>query len=93
MSSVSKKTTFNRVFKEETVSFLSLYPNKTIGDKIKLLRIKSGLTYNQFAKKAQVAVMTIYRWENNERIPSDKYLNQLINNFNLNKDYFNLNDK
>lgn len=93
MSSINKKTTFNRVFKEETVSFLSLYPNKTIGDKIKLLRIKSGLTYNQFAKKAQVAVMTIYRWESNERIPSDRYLNQLINNFNLNKDYFNLDNK
>lgn len=92
MSSVSKKTTFNRVFKEKTMSFLSLCPNKTIGDKIKLLRIKSGLTYNQFAKKAQVAVMTIYRWESNERIPSDKYLKQLIKNFRLNDDYFSKKD-
>ncbi|MDQ0149107.1 hypothetical protein ACFO6R_05855 [Eubacterium multiforme] len=58
---MNRKATFNQVFKEETVSFLSLYPNKTIGNKIKLLRIKSGLTYNQFVKKAQVSVMTIYR--------------------------------
>lgn len=85
---MNKKTTFNQVFKDKTISVLSLYPNKTLGDKIKLLRLKSGLTYNQFAKKAGISVMSIYRWENNERIPSKKYINQIIKNFDLNDDYF-----
>ena len=90
MSRVNKKTTFTRIFKDETLSFLSLYPDNTIGDKIRLLRIKSGLSYNEFAKKAEVGTMTIYRWESNQRIPNEKYLNLLINNFNLSKDYFNI---
>ena len=32
--------------------------------------------------------MTIYRWETSERIPNEKYLKQLVENFNLNKYYF-----
>ncbi|MGG7077593.1 helix-turn-helix domain-containing protein [Clostridium sardiniense] len=87
---MNKRTTFNQIFESKNISLLSIYPDKTIGDKIKLLRLKSGLSYNEFAKKANVGTMTIYRWESNQRIPNKQYLNQLINNFNLSKNYFDI---
>lgn len=89
MCRVNKRTTFNQIFESKNISLLSIYPDKTIGDKIKLLRLKSRLSYNEFAKKANVGTMTIYRWESNQRIPNNQYLNQLIANFKLPQDFFN----
>ncbi|NGT65600.1 helix-turn-helix transcriptional regulator [Clostridium perfringens] len=85
---MNKRTTIHNILSDEELSIIDNLPNKTIGDKIKILRVSTGLNYNDFAKKAKVGTMTIYRWETNERSPSEKYLNQLINNFNLNKNYF-----
>lgn len=90
MCRVNKRTTFNQIFEAKNISLLSIYSDKTIGDKIKLLRLKSGLSYNEFAKKANVGIMTIYRWESNQRIPKKQSLDKLISNFNLPKDYFNI---
>lgn len=88
MSNMNKRTTIHNILSDEELSIIDNLPNKTIGDKIKILRVSTGLNYNDFAKKAKVGTMTIYRWETSERLPSEKYLNQLINNFNLNKNYF-----
>ncbi|WP_460294046.1 helix-turn-helix domain-containing protein [Clostridium sardiniense] len=87
---MNKRTTLNQIFESKNISLLSIYSDKTIGDKIKLLRLKSGLSFNEFAKKANVGTMTIYRWESNQRIPKKQYLDKLISNFNLPKDYFNI---
>ncbi|WP_158524095.1 helix-turn-helix domain-containing protein [Clostridium perfringens] len=85
---MNKKTTFNDILSDKEISLLDLLPNKTIGDKIKMLRLSTGLNYNDFARKAKLGTMTIYRWEISERIPNEKYLKQLVENFNLNKYYF-----
>ncbi|MBO3420193.1 helix-turn-helix domain-containing protein [Clostridium perfringens] len=85
---MNKKTTINSILVNNELSILDSLPSETIGDKIKKLRINTGLNYNDFARKAKVGTMTIYRWETGIRIPSTKYLNQLIKNFNLNKNYF-----
>ncbi|HAT4309304.1 TPA: helix-turn-helix transcriptional regulator [Clostridium perfringens] len=85
---MNEKTTLNNILSDKKLFLLDTLPNKTIGDKIKRLRISSGLNYNAFARKAKVGTMTIYRWETGERIPNEKYLKQLIKNLNLNENYF-----
>lgn len=80
---MNKTTVFNEIFNQKEKSILDIYNNETIGDKIKLLRIKSGLTYNQFAKKIGVSVMTIYRWERGLRTPSNIYLDIISKKFNI----------
>lgn len=88
MSSMNKKTIINDILSNKELSIIDILPNETIGDKIKKLRISNGLNYNDFAKKARVGTMTIYRWENGLRVPDYKYLNQLITKFNLDENYF-----
>ncbi|KXA04236.1 helix-turn-helix domain-containing protein [Clostridium perfringens] len=85
---MNKKTTINNILSSKELSVIDILPNETIGDKIKKLRISTGLNYNDFAKKARVGTMTIYRWETDERNPSEDYLKQLIKNFNLDENYF-----
>ncbi|WP_415330997.1 helix-turn-helix domain-containing protein [Clostridium perfringens] len=87
---MNKKTTIDNILSYREFSLIDNLPNETIGDKIKRLRISTGLNYNDFAKKAQVGTMTIYRWEKGERFPTEKHLKQLINNFNLKNEYFKL---
>ncbi|WP_283697041.1 helix-turn-helix domain-containing protein [Clostridium perfringens] len=86
---MNKRTTVDNILSDEELSIIDNLPNKTIGDKIKRLRLLSGLNYNDFARKAKVGTMTIYRWENGQRIPDEKYLKQLTKTFNLVKNYFN----
>ncbi len=88
MSSMNKKTTIDNILSNEEVSIFDNLPNETIGDKIKKLRISSRLNYNDFARKAEVGTMTIYRWETGDRVPNDIYLERLVKNFNLDEDYF-----
>ena len=88
MFSMNKKTTINDILSNKELSIIDILPNETIGDKIKRLRISTGLNYNDFAKKARVGTMTIYRWENGLRVPDYKYLNKLITKFNLDENYF-----
>ncbi len=83
---MNKTTVFNEIFNQKEKSILDIYNNETIGDKIKLLRIKSGLTYNQFAKKIGVSIMTIYRWEKGIRIPNNIHLDIIKQNFNISLD-------
>ncbi|EDT14091.1 helix-turn-helix domain-containing protein [Clostridium perfringens] len=85
---MNKRTTINDILPNKELSIIDIIPNETIGDKIKRFRISTGLNYNDFAKKARVGTMTIYRWETGERNPSEDYLKQLIKNFNLDENYF-----
>lgn len=85
---MNKRTTINDILSNKELSIIDILPNETIGDKIKRLRISTGLNYNDFAKKAKVGTMTIYRWETGKRTPNKNYLNQLIQNFSINKNYF-----
>lgn len=85
---MNKRTTINDILSNKELSIIDILPNETIGDKIKRLRISTGLNYNDFAKKAKVGTMTIYRWETGKRIPNKNYLNQLIQNFSINENYF-----
>ncbi|MDK0978024.1 helix-turn-helix transcriptional regulator [Clostridium perfringens] len=85
---MNKKTTINDILSNKELSIIDILPNETIGDKIKILRLSTGLNYNDFARKAKLGTMTIYRWEISKRIPNEKYLKQLVENFNLNKYYF-----
>ena len=85
---MNKRTTINNILSDEELSIIDNLPNKTIGDKIKRLRISTGLSYNDFSRKAKVGIMTIYRWETGKRIPDENYLNQLIQNFSINENYF-----
>ena len=85
---MNKRTTINDILSNKELSIIDILPNETIGDKIKRLRISTGLNYNDFAKKANVGTMTIYRWETGKRIPNKNYLNQLIQNFSINENYF-----
>ena len=85
---MNKKTTINDLLSNKELSIIDILPNETIGDKIKILRLSTGLNYNDFARKAKLGTMTIYRWEISKRIPNEKYLKQLVENFNLNKYYF-----
>lgn len=87
---MNKKTTLNNVLYDKEFYIADSLPNETIGDKIKKLRISTGLNYNDFAKKAKVGTMTIYRWETGERVPNNIYLNQLIEIFKLEKYYFKI---
>lgn len=87
---MNKTTVFNEIFNQKEKSILDIYNNETIGDKIKLLRIKSGLTYNQFAKKIGVSIMTIYRWEKGIRIPNDIYLDIIAQKFNIDLMHINV---
>ncbi|HDD70671.1 MAG TPA: XRE family transcriptional regulator, partial [Candidatus Woesearchaeota archaeon] len=41
--------------------------NLSIGEKIKLVRIASGLSLEQFARKIGVRRSTVYNWENAKR--------------------------
>ena len=43
--------------------------NKHFGDKLKELRVKSGLTQSELAEKSGVTVASLSRWENGTRSP------------------------
>lgn len=48
-----------------------------LGEQIKELRIKLGLTQEEFAHRLGVTLCTVNRWENNKSIPSRLAIRQL----------------
>lgn len=73
-----------------TTSLSNQLPENTIGKKIKKLRTSLGLTQKQFGKKINRAVTTIANWENGYRIPPKDILINVINLYNLDKNYFKI---
>jgi len=47
------------------------------GEQVKVLRLKLGLTQEDFAHRLGVTLCTVNRWENNKSIPSRLALKQL----------------
>jgi transcriptional regulator with XRE-family HTH domain len=62
--------------------------NKTVGDKIKFLRIQSGLSQEELGKHLYFSNRTISNWENNLREVSMDNLSKLAAYFNVNVSYF-----
>lgn len=60
----------------------------TIGEKIKRLRKKRGLTQKQLAQDANIAVISLQQYESNKRIPSTKQLIKIANAFLVPVDFF-----
>lgn len=61
---------------------------KTMGEKIKELRIKKRLTQQELADKIGVSYTTISLYESGSRKPSFKALNKLAKVFEVNEAYF-----
>ena len=58
-----------------------------IGNKIKELRTKEGLTQKELADKLYVSYQAVSRWENNEVEPSIQTVKQIAQIFNVSLDY------
>lgn len=65
----------------------------TIGEKIKTLRKKTGMTQEALAKKLDVIQQQIHRWESGGRNPSLKTLTKLSKIFNVSLDTLILDGK
>lgn len=52
---------------------------KAIGERLRTLRKKRGLTARQLADEIGVSYTTIYRWENGDRIPDGFNMGKLMN--------------
>ena len=59
----------------------------SIGEKIKQLRLKKGVTQKQIAEYLQVTTVTLQRFEYGDRRPSLDTLIKLCNFFNVSADY------
>lgn len=66
----------------------SIIPDKTIGDKIKKLRVSLGLTQLQFSKSIHCGFGTVTKWEQNLNSPSIKHLNEICAIYKLSCNYF-----
>jgi transcriptional regulator with XRE-family HTH domain len=56
---------------------LSLYPDRTLGERIKKWRLERGLFQRNLAKLIGVDEMTIVNWEKGRTKPTKKNLEQL----------------
>lgn len=92
MSSIIESAIFRDIFTNYTYNIdYSLYndlPENTINEKIKKLRLVKGLTQLQFAKSINRGFGTVTKWEQNLTFPDLKALNDIINIYNLPKDFF-----
>jgi transcriptional regulator with XRE-family HTH domain len=61
---------------------------KTIGERIKQLRNRNGLTQNELASHMSVGNSTISNWESDRRLPSINELNRMARVFNVSLDVF-----
>ena len=52
---------------------------KTIGERLKKLRIERGMSTRDLADEVGVSFTTIYRWENGDRIPDGFNMGKLMN--------------
>lgn len=78
------KATFNKLRfpPEETIDsfqYDDVKDAKTIGERLKTLRIERGMTARDLADEIGVSYTTIYRWENGDRIPDGFNMGKLMN--------------
>ena len=55
----------------------SLYPDRTLGDRIKKWRLERGLFQVDLAKRIGVSEMTIVNWEKGRTKPKEKNIEKL----------------
>lgn len=65
-----------------------MLPENTIGQKLKKLRLRLGLTQSQFGKSINKALTTIANLENGYRMPTNDILESIIRLYKLDKNYF-----
>ena len=58
-----------------------------IGDKIKELREKNGLTQSYLARRLQISRSAVNAWEMGISVPSTQYIVELASYFNVSTDY------
>lgn len=94
MCTVYNSDTFKEVFTPITFNIneviASTLPDKTVGDKIRKLRVSLGLSQLQFAKSIHRGFGTIAKWEQNLTIPKPDILSEIISLYNLPNSYFNI---
>lgn len=59
-----------------------------MGERMKYLRVKAGLTQHEVARKMHVGFATYNRWENYKTFPSAPQLKKLAEIFGCNMDDF-----
>ncbi|WP_301215740.1 DNA-binding transcriptional regulator, partial [uncultured Clostridium sp.] len=94
MYKVYNSDTFKEVFylliiniNEVLASNLS---DKTIGNKIRKLRVNLGLTQLQFAKFINRGFVTVTKWEQNMTTSKPYALSKIISIYNLPNSYFDI---
>lgn len=60
---------------------------ETIGDRIRKLRIESGMSQREFAKAVYVARNTVYRWERSKSVPYAHDVQHIAERFGVSCDY------
>lgn len=60
----------------------------TVGEKIKELRKKSGISQEQLAEAVHVSRQTISSWEKGQKLPTKKNIEKVVVFFNIKEDYF-----
>lgn len=92
MCKVITSDTFKEVFSplifNINKALASTIHDNTIGDKIRKLRVSLGLTQLQFAREIHRGFGTVTKWEQNLAVPRLNMLNEIINIYKLDKDYF-----
>ena len=66
---------------------------KKIGMRIKLHRVKMGLTQTELAKKVGAGQATVNDWESGKKLPSLSKAYMLCEIFNVEMDFFDLKEK
>lgn len=60
---------------------------ETIGDRIRKIRIESGMSQNQFAREIYVTRKTVYRWEQGKAVPYAHDVQHIAERFKISCDY------
>lgn len=60
---------------------------ETIGDRIRKVRIESGMSQREFAKAIYVARNTVYRWEIGKAVPYAHDVQHIAERFGVSCDY------
>lgn len=94
MCSVFERTSYNIGFENHTFKISCALsrqlPENTIGQKIKKLRIRLGITQLQFAKSIKRGFGTVTKWEQELTTPNESTLNYIIDIYKLSTNYFNI---
>ena len=94
MCGVYSSTTFYEIFSQHSFiiheTLAGILVPKTIGEKIRKLRYSLDITQLQFATSIHRGFGTVTKWEQELTTPSQEALDDIINIYNLEDDYFDI---